>query len=151
MVTRRQVMKTLALGSAVLGADFMQGLSFAQQCTTQSVDPGLDSAFKIAQQQFMARDATIGGLLDQNVTVFSVKDKTRYNGISDVEGFFTKDFKDNPSFTPNAGYQAFSNGKRGIIIGTACWNDKNGPETIGFVFIWVNQGGKWMIKRLYAD
>jgi hypothetical protein len=165
MITRRQVMKTLALGSTVLAADFLQRSSFAQQtptatatCPTPTPDTsGLDEAFQNAVAAFRAGDPSIGGLLDTDVTVFSVNTKQRYKTIAEVEAFFTKDFKnDKPSFTPNLGYNVFSiqqkRAQKGVIIGTACWNDNNGPETIGFVFQWVKpQGGVWKIRHLYAD
>lgn len=157
-------MKTLALGSTVLTAEFIQGISFAA-CSAPSPtpDPTLKAAFDNAVIAFNNHDPSIGGVLAKNVIASTLsenydagggqKTKTVYNGLTKVEGFFKKSFGDNPKFTPDSGYTYLAVGKSGIVSGTACWVDTNSPngETISFMFQWVNPGSGWLIKHLYAD
>jgi hypothetical protein len=165
MVTRRQVMKTLALGSTILTADFIQGISFAAcSAPAATIDSSLDAAFKQAVTAFNAHDPTIGGLLAPGVILNTVsekhdagsgqKTKVAIFGKANVVNYFRTSFSDSPTFTPNPDYTHFSYGRRGIVSGTACWSDNNnadGPETISFMFQWVNPGSGWLIKHLYAD
>ena len=179
MITRREMMKTLALGSTILAADFVHGCGTTQPgsqpsptpiltpsptptatptCLPQTSDSAtLDRFFQTACQQFNNHDPTIKNLFTPNIHAYSVNTKQKFSGASNVIAFFVRDWTtESSSFTPinyNVTTVMLPNGSpKGIIIGTACWRDIHGPETIGFVFQWVQSTtGAWLLERVYGD
>ncbi len=161
MITRRQVMKTLVLGSTVLVPDFMKGLDLAQAASQSSeTHPASSTAKKKKLKATFVKvctifnanqDKTIGGYLDQNVQVFSVRHHVLYDGVEQVEGYFDNEFKTHPQFTPATNYKVTVSGLSGWIKGHAGWKDDHGgPENLNFTFKFVYTGAKWLILSLYA-
>lgn len=161
MITRRQVMKTLVLGSTALVPDFMKGLALAQGAPQSSeTHPALSTAKKKKLEATFVnvytifnanQDKTIGGYLDQNVQVFSIRHHVLYDGIVQVEGYFDNEFKTHPQFTPDANYKVTVSGLSGWVKGYAGWKDDHGgPEKLKFTFKFVYTGTKWLILSLYA-
>ncbi|MGH7842264.1 MAG: hypothetical protein ACREQT_12190 [Candidatus Binataceae bacterium] len=97
------------------------------------------------------QDNTIGGWLDDNVTVFSVSSNRPVTGKQGVEQYFTQQFKDNPRFTPLTPIIVAQNGRTSTVQGTAKWVDDNGTDTIDYVFKFVFDSTRgWLILSLWG-
>jgi hypothetical protein len=98
-------------------------------------------------------DPTIGGALDENITVFSITEHKAYTGVNAVVAYFADQFLDKPQFTPTA-YRPdiSSDGVSGSVTGTAKWVDENGTENLHFVFKLVYNSNKnqWLFLNMYA-
>lgn len=97
------------------------------------------------------KDNTIGGWLDENVTVFSVSSNRPITGGKAVENYFQQQFADCPQFNPLSPIIVTQNGTTGTVEGSARWIDSNGAETISFVFKFVFVKGQWLILSLWGS
>ena len=153
MITRRQAMKRLIVGSTVLAPEIVPGLGLAQAApSTQGASKSaLQTTFTEVCKIFNAnQDKTIGGYLDENVQVFSIRHHVLYDGIAQVEGYFDSEFKTHPQFTPT-NYRVTVSKQSGWVTGLAGWKDDHGgPENLRFTFKFIYTGTMWMILSLYA-
>jgi hypothetical protein len=97
-------------------------------------------------------DNTIGGYLDQYVTIQSVHRHQFASGIIEVEAYFLAQFSDNPHFDPGQegkDYYVSVNGTLGKVWGTGKWRDTNNTngkdEKVKFDFIFTCNGGEWLL------
>ena len=102
-------------------------------------------------------DSTIGGYLDQYVTVQSVHKGDLISGIVDVEAYFADQFEDNPHFNPGQEGQTYRvnvSGSQGQVWGLGKWRDDNNThgedEPVKFNFIFVCKGGSWLLSSAVA-
>jgi hypothetical protein len=112
----------------------------------------LTARFNAACDKFnINRDPTIGGWLDDNVTVFSVSSNRPVTGKHAVINYFTQQFTDSPQFNPLSPIVVTQNGTTGTVEGSARWIDDNGPETISFVFKFVFVNNQWLLLSLWGS
>ena len=112
----------------------------------------LTERFKDAYTIFNGNtDSTIGGWLDDNVTVFSVSGNRPITGKTAVENYFQQQFADCPQFNPLSPIIVTQNGTTGTVEGSARWIDNHGAETISFVFKFVRLRGEWLILSLWGS
>ena len=115
---------------------------------TQSMIDCFTQAYTIFNEN---SDPTIGGYLDENVTVFSVTANRPVVGRPAVENYFKQQFSDSPQFQPLQPVIANCSGITGVISGSARWVDTNGAETIAFVFTFVYTNNHWKILSLWGS
>jgi hypothetical protein len=117
----------------------------------------LEKRFNSACDQFNAGDYTIGGWLDDNVTVFSVSSNRPVIGLPAVQAWFKDQFSDHPKFNPLSPVAVTQNvtskgGVTGTVEGSARWVDYNGAETISFVFTFVLDANRgWLLLTLWGS
>jgi hypothetical protein len=69
-------------------------------------------------------DKTIGGNLDDSITIRTIHSHDTYSGTDDVEDYFEDQFtKDDPHFDPGEHYRVTVNGTQGTVQGTGRWKD----------------------------
>lgn len=121
----------------------------APDARTQSMVQCFTNAYAIFNRN---SDPSIGGLLDENVTVFSVSANRPVVGRAAVENYFKQQFSDCPQFQPLEPFISNTSGNTGTIAGSARWVDTNGAETISFVFTFVvDSSGQWKILSLWGS
>jgi len=171
MITRRQMMKTLALGSTVLASDFIPGLGLAQAAVVPaaSVPADLLQTFNAAKDAFNNRQWTeLEKLLDPDVILNRVDDSAGSKsllGKADVSTYLETDVAaDKPQFTPTGTPKV--NLRTGTVSGIAMWLDHdedqygnivttNRPISYSFSFTLRRPSAgsprKWYLSNVYGS
>ena len=71
-------------------------------------------------------------------------------GISNVMHFLRQEVKDNPIFNPLPQAETIDE-NLGSVCGLANWSDDNGPDTIGYFFLFTKASGSWKLLFLWGS
>jgi hypothetical protein len=120
-------------------------------CTKASLLNTFNQAVNIFNK---GADNTIGGLLDENVTIYSYR-QVQYSGIANAEQYFTKEFTKEAQFYPTVtSYNVSDSGTTAQVSGSANWTSTStehlpgGKESFDFQFQFVCENGQWLLLNL---
>jgi len=128
--------------------------------TMACTEVDLDARFLACVNAFNAYDPTIGGYLDANVTIRTVRSKHTITGKPNVQNYFQNQYKQNPHFEPNVGNASYHSKVQlvqgilqGTVRGVGTWIDdeerKFGRPEFGlpYEFGFVCTDGSWLLSE----